>query len=578
MAINSADNLPLNRVESDPAHAGLTVDYQPPEDQAEILRLAVGAGSGRAAKSELATILRRRLRFLAVLFAVLFGSVMILTLAFGREAGYEGAGWWVNVRSAAFATTALLGLILYRRERWTYSHLRGMELLLFGTLTGFFLLQNYFLYWGQPALAHAVELVAQKQDKLAYRIVTGVNHNAYMPWALLIIAYGIFIPNRWPRCALVVGLMALAPFVIRTVAYVTIGLPMNEWSNLAGTNGGFLLLIAVAIAIYGAHRIEVLRQEAREARKLGQYQLKVQLGAGGMGEVYLAEHLLLRRPCAIKLIRPDRAGDAQQLRRFEREAKATATLTHPNTVQVYDYGHAADGTFYYVMEYLPGLTLEQLVERHGPLPASRGIHFLRQVCGALREAHAIGLIHRDIKPGNVMVCERGGKYDTAKLLDFGLVVPLGSNPASDKLTQEGAIAGTPAYMSPEQASGQDEIDSRSDIYSVGALAYFLLTGQPPFVGRSSVQVLAAHLYESPPPLTAHRPEVPRDLETVILRCLAKKSADRYPDVQSLDAALAACASVRPWTDEDAAAWWQLQIGSQSAAELMDKEIRFSQAK
>jgi serine/threonine-protein kinase len=281
-----------------------------------------------------------------------------------------------------------------------------------------------------------------------------------------------------------------------------------------------------------------------------------------MGEVYLAEHILLRRPCAIKLIRPDRAGDTQHLRRFEREVKATATLTHPNTVQVYDYGHAEDGTFYYVMEYLPGVTLEQLVERHGPLPPNRAIHFLRQVCGALWEAHAIGLIHRDIKPGNVMVCERGGRYDTTKLLDFGLVIPLGGCPASDRLTQEGAIAGTPAYTSPEQASGQEEIDARSDIYSVGSLAYFLLTGQPPFAGRSSVKVLAAHLYESPVPLTAHRPGVPRELETVILKCLAKNPSDRFPDVRSLDAALAQCDTGRQWTEEDAARWWQLESGSE----------------
>src|SRR5262249_40413186 len=159
---------------------------------------------------------------------------------------------------------------------------------------------------------------------------------------------------------------------------------------------------------------------------------------------------LLRRPCAIKLIRPDRAGEPKHLLRFEREVQTTATLTHPNTVQIFDYGHAEDGTFYYVMEYLPGLTLEQLVKEHGPLPPARAIHFLRQVLGALREAHAIGLIHRDIKPGNVMVCERGGWHDTAKLLDFGLVMPPGQGQVSEKLTQDGAIAGTPAYMSPEQ--------------------------------------------------------------------------------------------------------------------------------
>src|SRR5262249_40036893 len=219
------------------------------------------------------------------------------------------------------------------------------------------------------------DLIGQNRRALAYRFVTGLNHDVYMPWALLIISYGIFIPNRWQRCASVVGLMALAPLALRTAAYAMSGLPLDDWLNLAATNGGFLLALAVAIAIYGAHRLEGLQRVALKARTLGQYQLRERLGAGGMDEVYLAEHLLLRRSCALKLIHPDRAGDAQHLRRFEREVRTTATLTHPNTVQVYDYGHTNDGTFYYVMEYLPGLTLEQLVERHGPLPANRAIHF-----------------------------------------------------------------------------------------------------------------------------------------------------------------------------------------------------------
>src|SRR5262249_23230089 len=160
-------------------------------------------------------------------------------------------------------------------------------------------------------------------------------------------------------------------------------------------------------------------------------------------EVYRAEHALLRRPCALKTIRPERAGDPATLQRFEREVQATAALTHPNTVQVFDYGHAADGTFYYVMEYLPGLTLEEVVKREGPLPPAGAIHFLRQVCGALQEAHSRGLIHRDTKPGNVMICERGGIADVAKLLDFGLVLPLVSEPDGERLTQDGTVTGTP---------------------------------------------------------------------------------------------------------------------------------------
>src|SRR5262249_9075166 len=188
----------------------------------------------------------------------------------------------------------------------------------------------------------------------------------------------------------------------------------------------------------------VLRQEAFAARTLGQYRLKERLGAGGMGEVYLAEHALLKRPCAIKLIRLERAGDPRNLVRFEREVQATAALSHANTVEIYDYGHAADGTFYYVMEYLPGLDLERLGGGPGPLPPERAVPLLRQVCGALREAHAAGLIHRDLKPGNVLVCRRGGLADVAKLLDFGLVRAPGLDQDGQKLTQEGALAGTPA--------------------------------------------------------------------------------------------------------------------------------------
>jgi serine/threonine-protein kinase len=299
-------------------------------------------------------------------------------------------------------------------------------------------------------------------------------------------------------------------------------------------------------------RIEVLRRQAGEARKLGQYVLKEKLGEGGMGEVYLAQHVLLRRPCALKLIRPERAIDSKNLRRFEREVQATAMLTHPNTVQVYDYGHAEDGTFYYVMEYLPGLTLEALVKQAGPLPPERAIRFLRQVCGALEEAHGRGLIHRDIKPGNVMICERGGTPDVAKLLDFGLVLPPTEDVKGDKLTQDGAVTGTPAYLSPEQAGGQEAAEARSDIYSVGTLAYFLLTGRPPFAGRTGLKLIAAHLYEVPEPLSRLRPDVPADLEAVILRCLAKDPNARFPDAGSLNAALSSCAAAEHRTARDAA--------------------------
>ncbi len=558
MQTNPEDSLRRDHLRPRPANAGLTADYQPPERTgAERPVLVARTPSGQT--SELTFLLRQRLFFFSVLFAVLLG--MIASIIFGgllvgaRTVPSVFLAYGV-VALAACAVLCTLAAVLRKRATWTLEQLRVIELLFFGLLGATLLLRSYFLLWRTDTLAHAVELIGQKHHALAYRLVTSLNYEIHLPWALLIIAYGVFIPNRWRRCALVVTLKTVAPLGLRTAAYVTSGLPLEDWNNLAGTNGGFLLLIADAIAIFGAHRIEVLRQEALHARKLGQYYLKERLGGGGMGEVYLAEHALLRRPCAVKLIRPDRAGDAQLLKRFVREVRVTATLTHPNTIQVYDFGHADDGTFYYVMEYLPGLTLEQLVERHGPLPANRAIHFLRQVCGALIEAHAVGLIHRDIKPSNVMVCQRGGRHDTAKLLDFGLVAPLGGSPGDDKLTQEGAVTGTPAYMSPEQAGGHDAIDTRCDIYSLGALAYFLLTGEPPFAGRSGLKVLAAHMYEPPTPLSDRRPDVPAGLEAVVLKCLAKNGMDRYTDVSTLAAALAACDTGGPWTEDDAARWWQ----------------------
>ena len=236
--------------------------------------------------------------------------------------------------------------------------------------------------------------------------------------------------------------------------------------------------------------------------------------------------------------------------------QATAALTHPNTVEIYDYGRAEDGIFYYAMEYLPGLNLDQLGERHGPLPPARVIHLLRQVCGALREAHGVGLIHRDIKPANIIVCSRGGIYDVVKLLDFGLVWATDPAAGGGKLTQDGAIAGTPEYMSPEQADGIAGLDGRSDIYSLGAVAYFLLTSRPPFRKATALQLLLAHAREAVTPIAVLRPEVPVDLQGVILRCLEKDRDRRFPDVTALDQALADCLQGEPWTETQSADWWR----------------------
>lgn len=302
-------------------------------------------------------------------------------------------------------------------------------------------------------------------------------------------------------------------------------------------------------------------RSADDPRTIGPYVLRRCLGEGGMGSVYLAEHALLGRPCAIKLINAEYANDPIALARFEREVQTVAALTHPNTVQVYDYGRGDDGTLYYAMEYLPGVTLDELVTQHGPLDPARVVHILRRLCGALHEAHGRGLVHRDLKPANVMLCERGGVPDYVKLLDFGIVAALETGPGEGRLTQAGMIVGTPGFMSPEQCAGDGRVSPASDIYSIGALGYYLLTGSSPFGRRSTVQIVIAQMSEDPPPVTAARHDVPEALADVLAQCLKREPDARFADALALDHALAdALGSVR-WTPRDARRWWQERAGA-----------------
>jgi serine/threonine-protein kinase len=375
------------------------------------------------------------------------------------------------------------------------------------------------------------------------------------PWGAIIVAYGVLIPSSMKHCLLRTAALAFVAFLPEMLTFpATIGLSGGAPVFLATK---FVLIGAMsALAIYGAYRIDVLSKDANQARQLGQYRLRRLLGQGGMGEVHLAEHQFLRRACAVKLIRPEQAGNEDTLARFEREVRAAAKLTHPNTIQIYDYGRSEDGTFYYAMEYLPGISLLELVDRHGPLPAARAVHVLTQICGALREAHSHGLVHRDLKPANVMLCERGGVHDVVKLLDYGLVVTTNIAEEEARLTRSGMVVGTPEFMSPEQCGGDSTVSGASDIYSLGAVAYYLISGRAPFTGRSIMQIMAAHLYETPRPIREHRPDVSEELERVIARCLEKMPEKRYPDVEALEAAMLQARSSTSWTAADAREWWQ----------------------
>jgi eukaryotic-like serine/threonine-protein kinase len=328
----------------------------------------------------------------------------------------------------------------------------------------------------------------------------------------------------------------------------------------------FIIGIMSALAIHGSSRIDMLNQQANVAKELGQYLLRRSLGEGGMGSVYLAEHRFLRRPCAVKLIRAEQASNEVALARFEREVQSAAALTHPNSVQIYDYGRSEDGTFYFAMEFLPGVPLDKLVDEHGPLPPARAVHVLAQICGALGEAHHRGFVHRDLKPGNVMLCERGGVHDVAKLLDFGLVAAVATpEDRPDRITKTGMVVGTPAFMSPEQCMGLERVTPASDIYSLGALGFFLLTGEPPFGERQPMQALMAHVNETPRLASDVNPAVPIALAQVIARCLAKKPEDRFPTVEAVQEALLRSVERQLWTPANARTWWLATQGAPVSA-------------
>jgi serine/threonine protein kinase len=323
--------------------------------------------------------------------------------------------------------------------------------------------------------------------------------------------------------------------------------------------GLFGLLVAASVAIFlftiaVARANREARRAALEAKHLGQYTLDEKLGEGGMGVVYRAHHDMLQRPTAVKFLSPEKTNE-QTLARFEREVQLTSRLSHPNTIAIYDYGRTPENIFYYAMEFLDGVDLENLVGKFGPQPEGRSIFILQQVCGSLAEAHAVGLIHRDIKPANVILTDRGGIYDFVKLLDFGLVKALDSRKDAS-LTSADSLTGTPLYLPPE-AIKHEGVDARSDLYSLGALGYFLLTGSPVFDGDDVYRILQQHVSEAPiPPSTRLGKPVSADFESLLLACLAKSPADRPANAAALYDQLAKCAIANPWTQQDAREWWR----------------------
>jgi hypothetical protein len=538
-------------------------------------QMALVEGSTPELSAEIQQLLRSRLRIAALLLALGFGLFFIrgvFLVDFSRPA--DVVLWALNGTVAAML--AVFGAGLCRRCPMTSRKLRWMELVVFGLPAVYFLTAGIMwmtaLHWAGVAgdlytSPTAFQKIPASQPDTTASTSTGqpqahvaaqirLTESPCLPWIMLIFVYAMYIPNTWWRAAVIIGILAAIPIISNLIA-ILLSEPFSQVLTWDGWVGIVLVMTLTAVTgVFGVDTIGRLRSEAFAARQLGQYRLTELIGSGGMGEVYLAEHQMMKRPVAIKVIRPNRANDPGALARFEREVRATSRLSHWNTIEIFDYGRTADGTFYYVMEYLPGLSIAELVERHGPLAPERAVYLLQQTCDALGEAHALGLIHRDIKPGNLFAAERGGHYDVAKLLDFGLAKRMiSTSDESVQLTGEGSITGSPLYMAPEQATG-GEPDARSDVYSLGAVAYYMLTGRPPFPGENAIKVMIAQASEPVTPPSMYRPEIPRDLEAIVLRCLAKSPAERFQDTASLAAALAGCECTARWSRQAAAKWWR----------------------
>ncbi len=530
------------------------IDLEPsPDPEFDGLRAAMASTSSEtlrdarpidpapsSASGEMRALRRDRLAATALLLTFAFATLLVWHLSYRSS---HGPYTW-GLFASRLVLCTVVAAVLVSPIRLAVGQVRMLEIVLFGGLTAIVVLAQYFV---------SLEVLEREKEIGLIAFMK----NGVIQMVTLILMYGTLIPNRPRTVAWVVVLMAAAPlfshaFLSENPHFAAFSEKMSA-AEFTGSNALFLLLAAI-IATFSSILLNGLRIELHRARKFGKYRLIRKLGEGGMGEVYLAEHLLLKRPCALKLIKRESGSNPIALARFEREVQSAARLSHPNTIEIYDYGHTSDGTFYYVMEYLQGLSLSELVRRDGPLLPGRVIYIFRQVCAGLAEAHRLGLVHRDLKPGNLFLAVRGGEADVAKVLDFGLV-KLTQDPGAVEISRELTVSGTPMYMAPEQATADRSLDSRADIYALGAMMYFALTGSPPFTGESGFAIMMSQVRDPVVPPSERIPGLPADLEEVVLRCLAKKPSDRYPSVRALGDALAECTSASEWGPNRAEAWW-----------------------
>jgi tRNA A-37 threonylcarbamoyl transferase component Bud32 len=500
----------------------------------------------------------RRLGWAALLyssayFAAYFGPHVI---AWMTVPGYE----FIRIQNIFATLSVLLGLVVFALSRW--SHFTPQRLLDIGLV---------FEVAGALGIS-----VAQFWNGFV-PIEIFQNRFAGIPWECAwVIIFPLIAPNT-PRKVLAAALASAStgPLVVAITA--ALGTDVGRSPLMIATQFLFTTYLCAVIAYVIARIVYGYGVRLRHAREFGSYELVTRLGEGGMGEVWVARHRMLARPAAVKLVRPELLGHDPRsretaIRRFEREAQATAALRSTHTIDVYDFGVAEDGSFFYVMEFLEGLTLDTMVKRFGPVPAGRTVYLLRQVCHSLGEAHARGMVHRDIKPANIFSSRLGPDCDFVKVLDFGLVKQTTHLDESTALTGYGLAAGTPAFMAPEVAMAQTDVDARADIYAVGCVAYWLLTGDVVFKRDTSLATVLAHVRDTPdPPSQRTELAIPPALEQLILECLAKDPAARPQTTDELARRLDAV-GVAPWTAEDARKWWALHgpLGTVSSATAEDR--------
>jgi eukaryotic-like serine/threonine-protein kinase len=492
---------------------------------------------------EARAFLQRRVAVFGLIGAILGGTALLFRLVMGVLFGFlereiVDPGFLIH----AAATLPLLGVWLAcRRGQLSVNAIHAVE------YSGIFLTSVGYIGMG-----------------LAIRPEVGADTITAFILALVTFARSVFVPSSARRTT-ILGVLIGIPLVA-AMYWHYLGVDLNIWrrfgyegqsaQRVAASQAVITIMwwtLTVGLAALASRVIHRLRKEVSDIQKLGQYNLERKLGEGAMGVVYQAKHGMLKRPTAIKLLRPELA-DAEALNRFRREVQLTAKLTHPNTVTIYDYGRTPAGLFYYAMELLSGATLTQVVEASGPQPVERVVHILSDAARALNEAHDVGLIHRDIKPSNIMLTRQGGVPDVTKVLDFGLVKNLGK---VDDLEQTNtlSIKGTPHYLSPEAIQSPQAIDARTDLYALGAVGYYLLAGRHVFEGKTIIEVCLHHLQTKPLPFAeVSSREVPAELEALIFACLEKDQSNRPASGQELADALDRL-GIRQWTRTDAEAWW-----------------------